>query len=326
MAEEALYFGNALCPVRSSLPLPEQRAGKDEDMKTPVFTGSATALVTPYDENGINYDLLAKNIHRQAENGTSAIVVCATTGEAPVMSDAERMLLIGFCVREAAGQMKVIAGVGGNNTEKAIASAREAEVLGADAVLLTAPYYNKASREGLYQHFTHTADRTGLPLIVYNVPGRTAVQCDETLYARLAEHPRINGVKEASGDISLVSRTVRVCGDALTIWSGNDDQTLPMMSLGAKGVISVASNLVPKGMADLCTACLEGDFAAAQRLHDTYSELFELLFIEVNPIPVKAALQMIGLDSGIYRLPLCEMEVGHRELLQSCLRSLSLIQ
>lgn len=294
-------------------------------MKEPVFTGSATALVTPYDENGIDYDLLAQNIQRQAENGTSALVVCATTGEAPALTDAERMLLIGFCAREAAGRMKIIAGVGGNHTERAAAAAREAQVLGADAVLLTTPYYNKASREGLYRHFTYTADRIDIPLIVYNVPGRTSVACDETLYARLAEHPRINGVKEASGDLSLVSRTVRICGDEWNIWSGNDDQTLPMMALGAKGVISVASNLIPQAVARLCGACLEGDFAAAGEIHRTYSELFELLFIEVNPIPVKAALKLMGLDRGVYRLPLCEMEEGHLDKLKQCLRSLALI-
>lgn len=305
--------------------LAKPRAGKDEGMKEPVFTGSATALVTPYDENGIDYALLSQSIDRQAENGTAAIVVCATTGEAPVMSDEERMLLTGFCVRETAGRMKVIAGIGGNSTEKALAAAREAEVLGADAVLLTAPYYNKASREGLYQHFTFVADRIGIPLIVYNVPGRTSVALDEKLYARLAEHPRINGVKEASGDISLVSRTARVCGDGWNIWSGNDDQTLPMMALGAKGVISVASNLIPRELAQLCAACLSGDYAAAQKIHTTYEELFELLFVEVNPIPVKAALQLMGLDRGVYRLPLCGMEEDHLEALKKCLRALTLI-
>ena len=294
-------------------------------MKIPVFTGSATALVTPYDENGVDYDLLAQIIHRQAEGGTSALVICATTGESPVLTDSERTMLTGFCVRQCAGQMKVIVCVGGNNTQKAAAAAREAEILGADGVMLTTPYYNKASRDGLLRHFTETADHTGLPLIVYNVPGRTSVHCDDELYARLAEHPRINGVKEASGDISLVSRTLSRCGDALHVWSGNDDQTLPMMALGACGVISVASNLVPRQIADLCARCAEGDMASARRIQSACSRLFELLFIEVNPIPVKAALQLMGLDHGCYRLPLCPPSEEHLSALKACMEELSLI-
>jgi len=294
-------------------------------MKEPVFTGSATALVTPYDENGIDFDLLEKQIHRQAENGTSALVICATTGEAPVLTESERTLLTGFCVRSAAGRMKIVVGIGGNNSEKAAAAAREAEILGADAVMLTAPYYNKANKEGLYRHFTCAADHTGLPLIVYNVPGRTAVGCSAELYARLAEHPRINGVKEASGDISLVSCTRQLCADELNVWSGNDDQTLPIMALGGKGVISVASNVIPGEMSQLCQACLAGDFSLARQIHEKYAPLFEALFIEVNPIPVKAALEMMGLDHGTYRLPLCPMEEGHFAHLQNILRHLSLI-
>ena len=294
-------------------------------MKIPVFTGSATALVTPYDENDVDYELLSRLIHRQAENGTAALVICATTGESPVLTDSERAMITGFCVRECAGRMKVIVCVGGNNTQKAAAAARQAEILGADGVMLTTPYYNKASRDGLVRHFTEVADHCGLPLIAYNVPGRTSVSCNEELYARLAEHPRINGVKEASGDISLVSKTLSRCGDALNVWSGNDDQTLPMMALGARGVISVASNIVPRGMADLCTACLQGDFTAARQQQETYSKLFGLLFIEVNPIPVKAALQLMGLDHGCYRLPLCPPTEAHLDALRDCLEELSLI-
>ena len=294
-------------------------------MKIPVFTGSATALVTPYDETGVDYELLARVIRRQADNGTAALVICATTGESPVLTDSERALITGFCVRECAGHMKVIVCVGGNDTRKAAEAGRQAEILGADAVMLTTPYYNKANPEGLVLHFTEVADRTGLPLIVYNVPGRTSVSCSDELYARLAEHPRINGVKEASGDISLVSRTLARCGDALNVWSGNDEQTLPMMALGAMGVISVASNVVPRGMADLCKCCLRGDYAGARMLQAKHSKLFELLFIEVNPIPVKAALQLMGLDHGCYRLPLAPPSEAHREDLKACMEELSLI-
>ena len=299
--------------------------GKGWDMKTPVFTGTATAMVTPYNEEGVDYALFSRLIDRQAENGVSAVAVCATTGEAPVLTDPERSLLIATAVRSAAGRMKVVAGIGGNDTAKAAKAAREAEILGADAVLLTAPYYNRASRNGLFDHFTYVAERIGIPLIVYNVPGRTSVACDAALYARLAEHPNINGVKEASGDISLVSRTRALCGDEFHIWSGNDDQTLPMMALGALGVISVASNVIPGEITALTNACLRGDLAAAGALHHKYARLFEALFIEVNPIPVKAALQLMGLDHGEYRLPLCPMESAHLETLKNCLRELEII-
>ena len=282
-------------------------------------------MVTPYDQDGIDFDLFARLIDRQAEGHTDAIVVCATTGEAPVLSVSERSLLISFAVRHAAGRMKVIAGIGGNDTERALVAAREAEILGADGVLLTAPYYNKANAQGMCAHFTRVADGIGIPLIVYNVPGRTAVSLDETIYARLAEHPRINGVKEASGDISLVSRTIAVCGDEFTVWSGNDDQTFPMMALGAKGVISVASNLIPAEMAKMTHACLEGDLISWGELHRHWVRLFSMLFIEVNPIPVKEALYLMGLDHGIYRPPLCSMESSHQEALLNCLREYKLI-
>ena len=294
-------------------------------LKTPVFTGSAAALVTPYDEKGIDYALLSRVVERQIEGGTAALVICATTGEAPVLTDAERTLLIGYCVRQAAGRVKIVAGVGGNNTEKAAEAAREAEILGADAVMLTAPYYNKATDEGLYRHFTRVADSTALPLIVYNVPGRTAIGCRAELYARLAEHPRISGIKEASGDISLVSRTMRLCGDEMNVWSGNDDQTLPIMALGGKGVISVAANVTPDGMAELCSICLAGDYPRARQLHERLSPLFDALFAQVNPVPVKTALELLGLDHGVYRLPLCPPAEEYRAQLESCLRALSLI-
>ncbi|MBR6115295.1 MAG: 4-hydroxy-tetrahydrodipicolinate synthase [Oscillospiraceae bacterium] len=294
-------------------------------MKLPVFTGSATALVTPYDDTGIDYELLDRVIERQAENGTAALVICATTGESPVLTEQERTLITGFCVRHAAGRMKVIVCVGGNDTQKAARAAGDAEILGADAVLLTTPYYNKANREGLCRHFTAVADRTGLPVIAYNVPGRTGVACTAEIYQRLAEHPRLNGVKEASGDISLVSKTIARCGDAFNVWSGNDDQTLPMMALGAKGAVSVASNVDPAGIAGLCEACLRGDLAAAGALHRKYQKLFETLFTEVNPIPVKAALTLMGLDHGVYRLPLAPMEENHLAALEDCLKELGLI-
>lgn len=294
-------------------------------MKTPAFTGCATALVTPYDENGVDYALLDRSLQRQLDGGVSAVVVCATTGEAPVLSQAERAELVGFCARHINGRAVLIAGIGGNDTQKASAAARQAEILGADGVMLTAPYYNRASPEGLFRHFTYVAAHTCLPLIVYNVPGRTGVKCTAELYARLAETPNINGVKEASGDISLVSDTMRLCGDEMNVWSGNDDQTLPMMALGAKGVISVASNLIPGEMTGLCESMLRGDLDGARAVHNRFSTLFDLLFIENNPIPAKTALSLMGLDHGCFRLPLCPMESMHLAALEECLRELSLI-
>lgn len=294
-------------------------------MKQPVFTGSAAALVTPYDENGVDYGLLDRIIDRHAGSGTAALVVCATTGEAPVLTESERHLIISFCVRRTAGKMKVIAGIGGNDTEKAAVAAREAEILGADGVMLTAPYYNKASRSGLFRHFAFVAEHTGLPLIVYNVPGRTSVSCSADLYSRLAEIENINGIKEASGDVSLVSETRRLCGGDMHIWSGNDDQTLPIMALGGEGVISVAANVIPDGMTKLCRTCLEGDFIQARLLHERYALLFKLLFSDVNPIPVKAALHLMGLDHGQYRMPLCPMEEEPLQQLEACMRELSII-
>lgn len=294
-------------------------------MKRPVFTGCATALVTPFTDRGVDYDRLAAAIERQAEGGTAAVVVCGTTGEAATLSEAERASIIEFVSVSARSRMKVIAGIGGNDTLAAAAAARRAERLGADALLLTTPYYNKASSDGIFRHFTYVAEHSELPLIVYNVPARTGVACTAEHYARLAENPRINGVKEASGDISLVSRTRHLCGDALNIWSGNDDQTLPMLALGARGVISVASNIVPQVMATLCSAALSGDFFTARALHEAYAGLFTALFSDVNPIPVKAAMQLLGWDSGRLRLPLCPTTKENAAKLKECMESLQLL-
>ena len=294
-------------------------------MKKPVFTGSATALVTPFTDRGVDYDRLAAALDRQAEGGTAAVVVCGTTGEAATLSEAERASIIEFTAVYTRSRMKVIAGIGGNDTLAAANAARRAERLGADALLLTTPYYNKASSEGIIRHFAYVAEHSELPLIVYNVPGRTGVSCTPEHYARLAEIPRINGVKEASGDISLVSRTRYLCGDALNIWSGNDDNTVAMMALGAKGVISVASNIVPKAVADMCDAALKGDFQTAQDIHMKYANLFSTLFVETNPIPVKTAMNLMGMNVGHLRLPLVDMQPGNLEKLKACLKELDLI-
>lgn len=280
-------------------------------VKVPVFRGSCTALVTPFSEHGIDYEQFKKNIDFQFENGTSAIVVCGTTGENATVTRNEYEEMVRFAVRAAAGRMKVIIGVGSNNTETALKNAENARFAGADGILMVTPYYNKATQSGLIEHFTHVADRVDIPMIVYNVPSRTGIGITADTYKELSKHPNIIGVKEASGDLKLVGDTVSRCGDELYIYSGNDDNTIPMMSLGALGVISVASNIVPGVIAKLCKLCFDGEFKDATDLYAKYAELFSALFIETNPIPIKAAMKMLGKDSGILRLPLTKLSDEH---------------
>jgi 4-hydroxy-tetrahydrodipicolinate synthase len=289
-------------------------------MKTPIFTGSCTAIVTPFNQNGdVNFPKLAELLDMQAAAGTSAVVICGTTGENATQPLDEHEQLVDFSVKHIAGRMKVIAYVGSNDTMTAIRLATSAKRAGVDGILMVTPYYNKTTQKGLVAHFSYVADRVDLPLIIYNVPGRTGIGCTADTYKILSQHPNINGVKEASGDFSLFSLTRAMCGDDLNVWCGNDDQTVPMMSLGAKGVISVASNVIPREMATLCQLCLDGDFKAASALYLNYAKLMSALFIEVNPIPVKAAMNLMGLDVGGYRLPLVDIAPEHLETLRSCL-------
>lgn len=281
-------------------------------LKTPLFKGSCTAIVTPFTENGIDYDRLAKNIDFQYENGTTAVVVCGTTGENPTHSEDEHNELVRFAVQASRGRMKVIAGVGSNNTRTALKYAQNARYAGADGILMVTPYYNKSTQKGLIEHFSYVADRVEIPMILYNVPSRTGISISAETYKVLSRHPNINGIKEASGDFSLIAKVRSQCGDDLYIWSGNDDNTVPMMALGALGVISVASNIVPAVTAKLCALCLEGDFTAATELYGKYAKLFSALFIETNPIPVKAAMKLMDMDSGLLRLPL--VEIGEENL------------
>ena len=275
--------------------------------KTPIFKGSCTAIVTPFGENGIDFDRMAELIDYQYDNGTAAVVVCGTTGENATLSRYEHEELIEFVCRYNNKRMKIIAGVGSNDTAKALGFAKCALRCDADGILMVTPYYNKATQEGLIKHFTYVADRIDLPMIVYNVPSRTSIGIKLQTYKELSKHPNINGVKEASADFSLFAATRAECGNDLFIWSGNDDNTVPMMALGALGVISVASNVVPAAVAKLCALCLDGDFEQAQQLYFKYSRLFSDLFIETNPIPVKSAMKLIGLDCGALRLPLTEI-------------------
>ena len=289
-------------------------------LKTPLFKGSCTAIITPFTENGIDYDRLAKNMDFQYENGTSAIVVCGTTGENPTHSEDEHNELVRFTVQASRGRMKVIAGVGSNNTKTALKYAQNARYAGADGILMVTPYYNKSTQKGLIEHFSYVADRVEIPMILYNVPSRTGISISTETYKVLSQHPNINGIKEASGDFSLIAKVRSQCGDDLFLWSGNDDNTVPMMALGALGVISVASNIVPAVTAKLCDLCLEGDFTAATELCGKYAKLFSTLFIETNPIPVKAAMKLMDMDSGILRLPLVEISEENLAKLKAVMR------
>ena len=293
-------------------------------MKTPVFKGSCTAIVTPFGNQGIDYDRLRKNLDFQYENGTAAVVVCGTTGENATLSGDEHQELVRTVIIANAGRMKVIAGVGSNNTVTALHRAESAKASGADAILMVTPYYNKTTQQGLFEHFTYVADRVEIPMILYNVPSRTGIGLSAETCRRLSLHPNIVGIKEASGDIALGAKIRSLCGDELFIWSGNDDCTVPLMSLGALGVISVASNIVPAAISKLCALCLEGNFDEATALYGKYAALISALFIETNPIPVKAAMQLMGMDTGELRLPLVPISQDHKTVLSSAMRDIGM--
>jgi len=288
-------------------------------VKTPVFKGSCTAIVTPFTEHGIDYDRLRKNIDYQFENGSSALVVCGTTGENATISHNEYEELVRFTIRENNNRMKIVVGVGSNNTENALKNAENAKFAGADAILMVTPYYNKSTQKGLIEHFTYVADRVDIPMILYNVPSRTGIGISPDSFKELSGHPNIVGVKEASGDLSLTASIVSKCGNNLYIWSGNDNNTIPMMSMGALGVISVASNIVPGVISKMCQLCLDNKFGEATELYAKYAQLFDTLFIETNPIPVKTAMKLLGHDSGIFRLPLTQMSENNMNALRKAM-------
>ena len=289
-------------------------------MRTPVFTGSCPALITPFDQNNIiNYDAFGKLIDAQIEAGVDAVCVCGTTGESATMSIREHIAAVEFCVKRVNHRVKVIAGAGSNDTSAAVYLSQHAQDSGADALLHVTPYYNKASQTGLIKHYEYIADRVELPIILYNVPSRTGVSFTAETYKILSENPKINGVKEASGNFSLLAHTRFLCGEDFYIWSGNDDQVVPMMALGAKGVISVASNIVPQVMVKMSHLCLENDFAAASKLQIQYMDLIDALFTEVNPIPIKAAMNLLGQEAGPLRLPLCDISEKNLEVLRQAM-------
>ena len=295
-------------------------------MRTPVFTGACPALVTPFDAQGaINYDVFAKQIDFQIQHGVDAVCVCGTTGESATMSIREHIAAVEFCVRHVDHRVKVIAGTGSNDTSAAVYLSRHAQESGADAILVVTPYYNKATQTGLIRHYEYIADRVDIPMILYNVPSRTGVSFTAESYQVLSRNPKINGVKEASGNFSLLAHTRCLCGDDFYIWSGNDDQVVPMMSLGAKGVISVASNIVPEVMVKMSHLCLDGQFEEASRIQIEYMDFIDALFIEVNPIPIKAALNLAGRKVGGLRLPLCDISPKNLEVLRASMDRMGLL-
>ncbi|MBQ7670716.1 MAG: 4-hydroxy-tetrahydrodipicolinate synthase [Clostridia bacterium] len=285
-------------------------------MKNTVFTGAATAIVTPFYEDGsVDFESFGRLIDFQIASGIDAIVVAGTTGEGSTLSDEEHRDVMRYCVERVAHRVPVIAGTGSNDTAYAIDLTLAACEMGADAMLLVTPYYNKATQGGLIKSFEAIADASDKPCILYNVPSRTGCNLQPKTVAALADHPNIVGVKEASGNISQIAEIAALCGDRIDLYSGNDDQIVPIMSLGGKGVISVLSNLLPAETSKMCRLCLEGNYPAAAKMQLEYLPLINALFCEVNPIPAKAAMHAMGFGANSLRLPLTPMETAHEEIL-----------
>ena len=294
-------------------------------MKTnTVFEGAATALITPMNEKGVDYPALKKLIDWQIEEGVDALVICGTTGEGSTMTDEEHKEVLRFSLEVAAGRVPMIAGTGSNDTAYGVQMAKHACQLGYDALLVVTPYYNKATQNGLVAHYTAIAEASTKPIILYNVPSRTGVNITPATYAKLAKVKNIAGIKEANGNISSVVETATLVGDAMDIYSGNDDQIVPIMACGGKGVISVLSNLLPKETSQMCRKMLTGDVAGAMQMQKKYLALTNALFSEVNPIPAKAAMAAMGFCENYLRLPLTPMEAEHEAHLLACMRQVGI--
>ena len=292
-------------------------------MKTKsIFCGAATALITPMNEKGVDYPALKKLINWQIESGIDALVICGTTGEGSTLSDAEHREVLRFSLEVAAGRVPMIAGTGSNDTSYAISLTKEACELGYDAMLVVTPYYNKTTQRGLVASFTAIAEASTKPIILYNVPSRTGVNIEPATYAKLADVPNIAAIKEANGNISKIVETAALVGDKLDIYSGNDDEIVPIMACGGKGVISVLSNVLPGETSQLCRKCAEGDYVTAMALQAKYLNLIHALFSEVNPIPAKAAMAAMGFCENYVRLPLVPMEESNRQKLLQYMREL----
>ena len=296
-------------------------------MKEPIFTGAAVAIITPMNEDGtVNYDEFAKFVDWQLENGTDAIVICGTTGESSTLEVDEHIECIRWCINYVNGRCKVIAGTGSNSTASAIEMSKEACEDGADALLLVTPYYNKTSQRGLIAHYKAIHDATDKPIILYNVPSRTGVNILPETAAEIAKLPRVNGIKEASGNLDQIAEINELCGDELNIWSGNDDQIVDVLERGGKGVISVLSNVCPQETHDIVAKYLDGDTEGSKALMDKYMKLAKTLFCDVNPIAVKEAVNMLGFNAGHCRLPLIDMTDENKALMKTVLEEYKLIK
>ena len=295
-------------------------------MKNPIFTGAGVAIITPFTADGkVNEKVLAEIIEYQISHSTDAIVICGTTGESATLDHNEHTQAIKVAVDVTAGRIPVIAGTGSNDTAYALKLSNDAEKLGVDGLLMVTPYYNKASQEGLIKHFSYVADRVSTPIILYNVPSRTGCEIKPETYAELAKNKMIYGAKEATGNLSSIAKTISLVPEDFAIYSGNDDQITPIMSLGGKGVISVLSNILPQVAHDIAQTALDGDFKKSAELQLKYLELCNAMFMDVNPIPVKVTMRLMGIDVGPLRLPLCDMTPANTEKLKSVLQKYELI-
>jgi 4-hydroxy-tetrahydrodipicolinate synthase len=294
-------------------------------MKTPVFAGSSTAIVTPFRDGKVDYKKLGELIDFQIAGGTAAITICGTTGESSTQSLEEHTATVDFCVKHVNSRVKVIAGTGSNDTQAALFLSQEAEKSGADALLMVSPYYNKTSQRGLIKHYNFIADRVNVPIILYNVPSRTGMSFTAETYLELSKHPNINGVKEASGSFKLIGTTLASCAGEFFVWSGNDEDIVPLMSIGGLGVISVISNIIPAEISKMTKLCLDSDFKGAAKIHMKYLDLMDKLFIEVNPMPVKAAMNLMGMDVGEPRMPLCDLAPENLEKLRKAMEAVGVI-
>lgn len=293
-----------------------------------IFTGAGVAIVTPMKANGeVNYESFAKNIEFQIENNTDAIIVCGTTGEASTLSHEEHLDVIRFCVKQVAGRIPVIAGTGSNCTETAVYLSQEAEKAGVDGLLIVTPYYNKATQKGLKEHYTIIANAVKVPIILYNIPGRTGGVnlLPETIVSLCEENENIVGVKDATDNFGQLAKLMSLAKGKVDVYSGNDNEIVPMMSLGAKGVISVLSNIAPQQTHDICAKYLEGDVVESARLQLEAIDLVNALFCEVNPIPVKKAMNLMGLEAGTLRRPLTEMEDDNAKKLEKAMKEYGLL-
>ncbi|MBN2879508.1 MAG: 4-hydroxy-tetrahydrodipicolinate synthase [Clostridia bacterium] len=290
-----------------------------------IFTGNATAMITPFNEKGVNYAAFEKHIEFQIENGTAALVIAGTTGEPATMSDDEKKALLKFAVKQSAKRVPVIFGTGCNSTQRTIENSKEAQNLGADALLVVTPYYNKTTQEGLVRHFEAVADSVSIPIITYNVPSRTGLNLEAETLAKIAKHENIVAHKEGNNAIFQVMDMIRLCSGDIDIYSGEDNLTFPLLACGGIGAISVVSNICPDKSAQLISSYMSGDIAKARQIHYSLAPLIKQLFVQVNPIPVKSAMNMLGMDAGNVRMPLIDMEGKDKEKLRHILADMQLL-